>query len=129
MAGPPSRFSFLSPAERTYIICLDQRIGRTVPLLSGRSFSFHLFSCRSRCQASPGRVRLIHPARLPSPQSLVSSSPISPLTQTERDAISLGAYASPSLTQAYTAFGLSAVMRQKGYLMMPGVFIPTPSSR
>ena len=31
--------------------------------------------------------------------------------------------------QAYTARGLAAVIRQKGYLMITGVLYPTPSSR
>ncbi len=41
----------------------------------------------------------------------------------------LGKNASPKLTQPCTAFGFLAVICQKGYLMMPGVFAPTPNSK
>ena len=43
--------------------------------------------------------------------------------------ISAGQYACPRLTQAQTALGFFAVIRQKGYLIMNGVLKPTPNSR
>ena len=49
--------------------------------------------------------------------------------QTDLSRISGGAYASLRLTQAYLAFSVPKVICQKGYLMIPGVFLPTPSSR
>ena len=53
----------------------------------------------------------------------------SPSMQTDLSRISGGAYASLRLTQAYLAFSVPKVICQKGYLMIPGVFLPTPSSR
>ncbi len=41
--------------------------------------------------------------------------------QIARSAISGGTAVSPRLTQAYTAFGLAAVICQNGSLMIPGV--------
>ena len=41
--------------------------------------------------------------------------------QTERSLMASGAHAFPAFRQAYTARGFPSVMRQKGYLMMPGV--------
>ena len=49
--------------------------------------------------------------------------------QSARGAISTGNGQGSGLMQAYTASGFSRVKRQKGYLMMAGVFPPTPSSR
>lgn len=47
--------------------------------------------------------------------------------QTERSLIASGAHASPAFRQAYTARGFPSVMRQKGYLMMPGCCAPHPA--
>ena len=60
--------------------------------------------------------------------SAVSTAPMSSLKQTERAAISRGANASPKLMHAYVAFLFLSAIRQNGYLMMPGVLPPTPSS-
>ena len=43
-----------------------------------------------------------------------------------RSAISSGTYALPRLIAASVTSARAAVMRRNGYLMMPGVFIPTP---
>ena len=47
----------------------------------------------------------------------------------ERLAIFSGHTACPMFTHAYAAWGFSTVICQKGYLMMPGVLNPTPSSK
>ena len=54
---------------------------------------------------------------------------MSSLIQMDLLSISRGQLASPALTQAYTARGFSRVIRQKGYLMITGVLLPTPSSQ
>ena len=43
--------------------------------------------------------------------------------------ISEGTYALLEFIHTYTAFGLLSVICQNGYLMMPGVLYPTPTSR
>ena len=43
--------------------------------------------------------------------------------------ISDGTYASLELIHTYTTFGLSSVICQNGYLMIPGVLYSTPASR
>ena len=55
--------------------------------------------------------------------------PISPLMQKARSWSCFGMWDCWRLIQIYVEFGLSAAMRQKGYLMMPGVLFPTPSSK
>lgn len=56
-----------------------------------------------------------------SSSNALKTSPISALTTIPCPAISFGQTASPLLIHAYVALGFSAVIRWKGYLIMPGV--------
>lgn len=98
--------------------------------LIARLFAYGMFHVEQRQLYSFLRVfrDVFYPA-VQAPRNASSAAPMSAVTAMERARISSGTLCGRSLTSAYTASGFWSVRIWNGYLMMPGVLEPTPSSR
>ncbi len=95
-----------------------------------RLFAHGMFHVEHRRSYAFLRVfRDVFYSAVQAPCSASSVAPMSAVTAMERARISSGTLCGRALTSAYTASGFRNVRIWNGYLMMPGVLEPTPSSR